>query len=292
MSLLQSVIRKLGREIKPLADRIMTDILQLVQCAGKQTTVLEDAFLVAGTMASALEQDFHPYLPAFLPFLYPALKATEDTQLCTVTIGVVGDVCRALGEGCAQYCNGFMSALFENLQNTAVGRSVKTAILPCLGDIALAIGGSFEPYMDGTMSVLRQAGEVNPDPMDFELVDYVQQLREGIIEAYVGIVSGMKTGQKGQLLLPYVPSILDLLHRTLADEDRSEAVLKLGVGLIGDLAETFPNGELRDLLLSEWIVTALKAKHRWTSPDTKRVLKWAKEMVRRATQGPAFGMQQ
>jgi importin subunit beta-1 len=141
----------------------MTNILQLVQSAGKQSTVLEDAFLVAGTMASALEQDFHAYLPAFLPFLYPALKATEDVQLCVVAIGIIGDVCRALGEVSAQYYNAFMDILFENLQNQSAGRTIKIAVLSCFGDIALAIGGAFEPYLQPTMAVLQQAGEINPD---------------------------------------------------------------------------------------------------------------------------------
>jgi len=163
ITLSQSVIRKLGREIKPLADRIMTNILQLVQSAGRQSTVLEDAFLVAGTMASALETEFHPYLPAFIPYLQPALKAVEDSHLCIVAIGIIGDVCRALGEGSAQYCNTFMNALLENLQIASVSREVKIAVLGCFGDIAMAIGPNFAPYLQTTMLVLQQAGEVIPN---------------------------------------------------------------------------------------------------------------------------------
>jgi importin subunit beta-1 len=48
----QSVIRKLNDGIQPLADRIMTLILQLIQAAGKTSTVLEDAFLVVGSLAA------------------------------------------------------------------------------------------------------------------------------------------------------------------------------------------------------------------------------------------------
>jgi importin subunit beta-1 len=50
--ILQSVIRKLNDGIQPLADRIMTLVLQLIQAAGKTSTVLEDAFLVVGSLAS------------------------------------------------------------------------------------------------------------------------------------------------------------------------------------------------------------------------------------------------
>ncbi|KAF8316436.1 ARM repeat-containing protein [Clavulina sp. PMI_390] len=281
-----AVIRKFTKDVKSLADRIMTNILQLVQSAGRQNTVLEDAFLVAGTMASALEVDFHPYLPHFTPYLMPALKAVEDSHLCIVAIGIIGDVCRALGEGSAQYCDGFMTALLENLQNPNVARDVKIAVLGCFGDIAMAIGGSFEPYLQTTMMVLQQAGEVVPNPLDYDSVDYVGQLREAIIDAEVGIVTGLKTGNKPQIILPYVPSIFDLLRRTVQDEERTETVFQKAMGLIGDLAEAFPNGELREQLLTDWLINnLLRNKPRLTSPEAKRTLKWAKEMVRKATGG-------
>lgn len=163
----------------------MTLILQLIQAAGKTSTVLEDAFLVVGSLASgkkipvdmnaklitrfaALENNFSPYIQPFLPFLYPALKAHEDTQLCTVAVGIIGDISRALGEQSTQYANPFMTVLLENLQSNVLNRNVKISILSCFGDIALAIGPAFEPYLDTTMSVLSQAGAVEPNPVSFE----------------------------------------------------------------------------------------------------------------------------
>ncbi|KAG6824992.1 hypothetical protein H0H92_005155 [Tricholoma furcatifolium] len=92
------VIRKLEKGIQPLSDRIMTLILQLIQATRKTSTVLEDAFLIVGSLASALESNFAPYISAFLPFLYPALKVHKDTQLCTVAVGIIGNISRALGE--------------------------------------------------------------------------------------------------------------------------------------------------------------------------------------------------
>jgi importin subunit beta-1 len=161
----------------------MTAILSLIQGAGKTSTIVEDAFLVVGALASgrsgtighvnltnilrflALESNFSPYIGAFLPLLYPALKAHEDTQLCTVAVGIIGDISRALGEQSAQYASHFMTVLLENLQSEILNRNVKIVILSCFGDIALAIGTNFEPYLETTMNVLRQAGAVEPNPV-------------------------------------------------------------------------------------------------------------------------------
>ncbi|KAI0070966.1 ARM repeat-containing protein [Panus rudis PR-1116 ss-1] len=280
---LTAVIRKLNEGIQPLADRIMTTVLNLIQSAGKTSTVLEDAFLVVGALTAALEHNFAPYINAFLPFLYPALKAHEDAQLCTVAIGIIGDISRALGEQSAQYANAFMSVLLENLQSEVLNRNVKITILSCFGDIALAIGTQFEPYLSTTMGVLRQAGAIQPNPLDVDLVDYVAQLREGILEAYTGIVTGFKNTEKVSLLLPYVPEILELVQRCLADSSKSDSVHKACLGIIGDLAETFPNGQIKDLLLAEWIAAELRSKGRYSS-EIRKTMRWAREAVRQATQ--------
>ncbi|EJD04944.1 ARM repeat-containing protein [Fomitiporia mediterranea MF3/22] len=280
-SVLISIVRKLNDGIEPLANQIMTVLLGLIQSV-KTSTVLEDAFLVVGTMASALEVKFSPYIQAFLPFLYPALKAHEDTQLCTVAIGVIGDIARALGEQSAQYAGPFLQVLFENLSSETLNRNVKIPILSCFGDIAMAIGPGFEPYLDHTMGVLRQASSIVPNPMDYELLDYVTSLREGILEAYTGIVVGFKNTEKVQMLLPYAQSMLELVQRCLADEERPESLVKLAYGLVGDLADAFPNGQIKQLLLSEWLAQSLRQKAR-LSGDAKKTARWAREMVKRAT---------
>ena len=161
----QSVIRKLGSGILPLADRIMTLVLRLIQSAGKTSTILEDAFLVVGSLSAAIEVKFAPYIQAFLPFLYPALKAYEDTQLCTVAVGIIGDITRALGDQTEQYAQAFVTVLLENLSSEVLNRNVKISILACFGDVALAIGPKFEPYLETAMTVLRQAAALQANPV-------------------------------------------------------------------------------------------------------------------------------
>ncbi|KAG1829680.1 karyopherin Kap95 [Suillus variegatus] len=276
-SVVISVIRRLSGGIQPMADRIMTLVLQLIP------TVLEDAFLVVGSLAAALEAGFALYIQAFLPFLYPALKAHEDTQLCMVAVGIIGDISRALGDQSAQYAGAFMNVLLENLQSNVLDRNVKISILSCFGNIALAIGPAFDPYLNTTsMDMLRQAGSVQPNPLDFNLMDYVAQLREGILEAYTGIVTGFKNTEKTPTLLPHVPSILELVHQCIADEERSDSIVKLSFGLIGDLADCFPNGQIKEHLLEEWITHEFRSK-RGMQQETKKMLWWAREMIKRAT---------
>ncbi|GAA5845418.1 hypothetical protein JCM11251_005067 [Rhodosporidiobolus azoricus] len=284
-SIVTSIVRRLGSEIQPLADRIMTLLLQLIQSAGKQSPVLEDAFIAVGAVTAALESGFQNYLTAFLPFLSNAIGAHEEYQLCSIAVGLIGDICRALGEASLPYCQSFMEGLLAALQSPVLHRSVKPPILSCFGDIALAVGPAFEPFLETTMGVLSQAGAMRADPTNYDLVDYVNTLREGILEAYTGIVGGVKTGGKADLLLPYIGGIFSFLHLTLTDQDRTEAILRSAIGLLGDLAEAFPNGQLKEPLSSPWVADVLKAgRTKMGGAETKKVAKWAREMVRRAVQ--------
>jgi importin subunit beta-1 len=55
------VVRKLGDGINPLAARIMNLALQLMQSAGKTSTVLEDAFLLVGALTSGNCHIYYPF---------------------------------------------------------------------------------------------------------------------------------------------------------------------------------------------------------------------------------------
>ncbi|KAG8764127.1 karyopherin beta [Ceratobasidium sp. 423] len=281
-SVIISVIRKMGGQVKPLADRIMTLTLRLVQAAGKQSTILEDGFLVVGTMSSALGPDIQPYLEAFLPIIVAALKNHEDAALCTVCIGTIGDISRALQEKTVQYAAAFISLLLESLQSQVMGRNVKIQVLACFGDVALSIGPEFAPYLETAMTVLKQAGEIQPNPLDYEMVDYVAQLREGILDAYVGIVAGFKSADKADPLLPYVQTMLGLCARALSDEERPDTIVRAAFGLIGDLADLYSKGQIKQLLTEGWLTSALQQKPKGAPQETKRVLKYARESVRRA----------
>lgn len=94
-----------------------------------------------------------------------------------------------------------MELLITNLQSPVLHSDVKPAILSCFGDIALAIGAEFEPFLDLVMLALQQVGGMRAEKDNWELMDYVVRLHEGSVEAYVGIVQGLGSGQKSKPLI-------------------------------------------------------------------------------------------
>jgi importin subunit beta-1 len=108
------------------------------------------------TLTLVSEAGFSRYVESFKPFLIAAIQNHEEHQMCSIAIGLVGDISRALNEGVAPYCDEIMTYLLQHLQNPSVHRTIKPAVLSCFGDIALAISGHFEAYLQATMTALFQ----------------------------------------------------------------------------------------------------------------------------------------
>ena len=81
-----------------------------------------------------------------------------------------------------------------------------------------------------------------------------------------------------QLLVSHVTAIFELVQKVLADDNSGEPLDKLAYGVIGDLADAFPNGEIKPLLLEEWIATSLVLRKGYDK-ETKTTVKWAREVT-------------
>ncbi|KAI8826727.1 karyopherin Kap95 [Fimicolochytrium jonesii] len=284
--ILGACIRRLGAGVIPLADQAMQALLVVMTSASRSSTVMEDTFLAISSLTGALESHFLRYMDAFAPQLFAALQNVEEPQMCSIAVGVVGDLTRALGEQFLPYCEPIMNLLMAGLQNANLDKSVKPSILSTFGDIALAIGAHFEAYLYLTMAILQQAGAMADTAIKYDL-DYGSKLRESIIEAYVGITQGLKTAGKPQLLADAraAPHIF-AFAQAVAESERTVEVTSGLVGLIGDLADTFPPGPFRPMFAAEWIQSFLRSVKTDQSLDldTRRTAKWARDAVRRQIQ--------
>jgi len=185
--------------------------------------------LAIGALAYATGSNFLKYMQGFYPYLEMGLQNFEEYQVCAITVGVVGDLCRALEEKILPFCDGIMTQLLKDLSSTQLHRSVKPPIFSCFGDIALAIGENFEKYLGYAMPMLQSAAELSAHATanDDDMIEYTNQLRNGILEAYSGIFQGFKNSPKTQLLISYAPHILQFLDSLYMVKDMY--VLKLSL---------------------------------------------------------------
>ena len=244
---LQVIIQVLGAstdELKaatlfPHADNLMTAFLTVFSC--RSSTVHEEAMYAVGSLAYAVGEHFVKYMEAFMPYIKLGLENHEEHQVCATTVGVVGDLCRALDAKIEPYCEGIVSLLLHDLGSEKLHRSVKPPILSCFGDLALAMGPQFSRFLPYVVNMLHGATQLSmsTDPDDEDLIDYNNELRNGIFEAYAGILQGFKTDtEKLAAVREHVPFVLQFIEAVSKDSNRDSAVTRSMVGVLGDMADT------------------------------------------------------
>ncbi|CCI43990.1 unnamed protein product [Albugo candida] len=275
-----AAIQKMSTNIIPLADRIMHALLQVF--ATRNAMAAEEAFMAAGALANAVGDKFELYMQLFGPILLIGLQNSEEYMVCSVAVGVVGDLCRALEKKILPLCDQIVDALIEILKNPNLNRTVKPPVLSCFGDLALAIEGNYDRYVGPSMLMILQAAEacstIATD--DEETVDYMNVLRESVLEAMTGIVQGLGGANKASILLEYAPKIgvfLSILAHDIAT--RSETVTTAAVGLIGDMGQSM--GKLvPELPESVFVKTLLnECASNVSNPQAQQLAAWTQKVL-------------
>ncbi|KAG7234932.1 hypothetical protein INR49_003573, partial [Caranx melampygus] len=312
---LQNVLRKVQhQDALQISDVVMASLLRMFQSTAGSGGVQEDALMAVSTLVEVLGSDFQKYMDAFKPFLAIGLKNYAEyqvlvqvqvqvlvlvlvqvqvlaqvqvqTEVCLAAVGLVCDLCRALMSNILPYCDEIMQLLLENLGNENVHRSVKPQILSAFGDIALAIGGEFKKYLDIVLDTLQQASQAQVDKTDYDMVDYLNELREGCLEAYTGIIQGLKGDQENvhpdvMLVQPRVEFILSFIHHIAEDEDHSDGVVANAAGLIGDLCTAFGKDVMKLVEVRPLINDLLTEGRRSKTTKTKTLATWATKELRK-----------
>ncbi|KAJ3110763.1 karyopherin beta [Phlyctochytrium bullatum] len=271
--MLQSVIRKLGGEIQPHADQIMAILLQILSTAAKSSTIHEDVFIAIGALCGAVERYFARYMENLKPFLLAGLSNPQDAQVpAMLVIKLTRDICRSIDTEVVPYCHDYMQLLVENLQ---------PAILSCFGDVALAIGGGFELFISAIHHFNPDVKNLSADEMD-----YYNILREGILEAYVGIVQGLAGANKVGLLRDYIEIVFAFMRSIYLEQEKfqretPDSLLTTMVGLLGDIAEAFPQKSLMSVYTEPWIVKLLTEMKQGHNAKSQELSKWARGRIKK-----------
>jgi len=275
-----SVVRKLGPQVEPLADRIMTVSLQLLQTSAKEAAVAEDAFMLIGHLVNASGPAFNKYLPHLIEYIYPALAVLDEFQVFTTAVGLTGDLARAVGKGFAPYAQNILQALLAALASPVLHRTAKPTVVAAFGDIGLALETDFTPYLEHVMSMLSQAGAIQVDAsQDLAMSDFIWQMRESIADAFVGIVNGYQSDPSP--LAPYVAGLISFVQKYVADEDATDAFVRSGMNLIGDLASSFKGTATQDQFKTEAVLNTIQmGRTRGHTKNTLTAVKYARASVK------------
>lgn len=253
---------------------------------------------------SVLGLHFMKYIEHVLPVLYTALNNHGEYQICAAAVGVVVELSRSLSERLVPYCDQIMTHLFNCLnvrsclrwiartclffQDDKLHRSVKPQILSTFGDIALAIGGQFKNYLEHVLGTLNQACRAQVTQTDYDMIDYLNDLREGCLTAYTGIIQGLRGSASSnavalaelQLVTTQLPFIVQFLETVAQDPNKSESITGAAIGLLGDLVTTYGTAMLQ-FVEREVFEKLLTEGKRSKVMKTKTLANWVVKEIRK-----------
>jgi len=203
----------------------------------------EEALLMVDALVLALKGNFLKYVPHFASHLKVGLENTSDVRVCVQSLGMVTNLARGLGAELQPYCDTIFNIIFMHLQKEkpAVDRKILASIMPTFGEVALAVTGNFEKYLVPVVGMLAEACKtrLSDGPAnDEDWSEYLSSLREAVLEAYTGIVHGLKDGGKLELFKLHVNTVLHFIN-TITEEPPVDHVWNAAIALIGDLIQAF-----------------------------------------------------
>ena len=263
------------------ADSVMQALLAVFAC--REGYVPEEAMLAVGALTYVTGKDFGRYMQAFYPFLEQGLQQTREWQTCNITLGILSDICRALEEGFAPYCDRIMHILIRSLDDPEVPKAVKPSILGSFGDIAIAIEDNFVKYVGAAAPPLQAAAEMSIHmaksvaPDDEDEIDYVNSLRQNILDAWSGMYNGLSKQAVNQHLKPFTESIIFYIQTIAEDKTHEDNnVLNRAVGVLGDAAA---NIEGIGMVFQQKPFVRAFLQHCQTIPGLDEKSEWSLRMV-------------
>jgi len=289
---LSNLTQRLRQQVAPMADKLMESALQVItafqQVKGGAQVLHEEALLLIQNISFIVGPAFDRYMPLFAPHLKAGLENYEDVQVCSLSIGILGDLSRCLEKELCKYCDTFLEVLYRLLMNEKVDRKIKASIMPVFGDVALAIAGDFEKYLPPVIEMLNEASKTKlpadiTDPND-EWIEYLNTLRTGVMEAYTGIIHGLKDAGKLELFKAHVNNLITFVQDICNDKCTNEEVLKATLGVLGDVIFAFQQElvvYLQTPTFSPCLQNLVQFAARTSDPRTQRTGQWLQSLLQR-----------
>ncbi|ORM40466.1 Importin subunit beta-1 [Babesia sp. Xinjiang] len=232
-----------------------------------QDDLSEDALLTASALLNRMgNDDFTPYLSRLADIVLNGLRRPDVSSSCKACIELTSDMARVLDRHIQPYVPQLMELLLSILSDINSPQKLKPPIVTALGDLAMASGSAFNTFVEPSMRLLLQAADTSYElgPVDSEeWVWYINDLREGVLLSFTGILYGQKSVNQSNVLRGYVSSILQFVQEVVNTPDQYFSVVnyRLAVTLVGDLLTTFGSDlsvYLIDSVLMRMIIQRLK----------------------------------
>ena len=126
---------------------------------------------------------------------------------------------------------------------------------------------------------------------DYDMIEYLNELREGCLAAYTGIIQGLRNSATSagdssvtladlQLITGQLPFIMQFIETIACDPNKPDSVVGSAIGLIGDLVTSYGQ-QMIQYIEKDAIEKLLIEGKRSKIMKTKTLATWATKEIRK-----------
>lgn len=255
------------------------DLISEINNLSTENILDEEILIFLGISVQGFLKKFPKYLENWIPYVLQKIKPKNNEEIVSLAIGVIGDICRSVGAEFKPYLEQTLQVLICILQNE--NENIKPIILGCLGDIAFTTEETSCKYFNFSIPLFRAAANFMNnffDTDDFDKFEGKLQLKESILEGISSVIQN--TNIKDNLMqitekLDWIPMFLN----DIIEEDRTQRISSLTIGLVGDLSLYFTNFR-KVYRRKKWINQILFEFENNENEKSKNLGEWVKESLK------------
>lgn len=187
------------------------------------------------------------------PFVELALKSVQSPQpfIAKSALNFLSDSAIQMEHEFKPYLEQTISSLISAIASPSIPLDLKPTIIDLFGDIALAVGSSFEPYIDMSVVLFSQICTLNRASDE----EYVDSLYISILNMFSCIFTSL---QASPIVRKYLPKILELAKKVAysVNEWGSKQVLDL----IRDIHGGYGSAVLRDTWVLDYLIEQIELR--------------------------------
>lgn len=201
---------------------------------------------------SKLLKKISPNIRTFVPFVLRDISS-RDVFIIKSALNFLSDIAFELETDFAQYTPNAIPALINTISSANTPLDLKPRVISVFGDVALAIGNYFEPYVEMALVLFAQIISLNRD----DDPEYVDSLRKAVLALFSCIF--LSVGDCGEIR-KNLSQILDLIKKAIL-EDKTGAYRAESVNILSDIKKTCGVKTVSHDWIKTYLVTVFSRKN-------------------------------
>ena len=245
---LLSLIVSCGGEFQKIDMNLtqFTSVYNLIEeCLKQRGCIFEDAIFTLGSLSYFGWDLFSHINNKVMEYILFALQEREDFQLCYQGLLAADDVIRCVGKENRTIIPSIVKEIQKILNDSNIPRGLRIKCFSLYNDIFMTEDKSNLIYLNDVLPLLVDGMSASVDPpskdMDEDKLEYLNELREKIVELLVGTFLFLQCQNQTNLFSQYIDGFVKYLSKIVEPEFNCKLELIYEIcGLLGDLYKYYP----------------------------------------------------